>query len=312
MTILANQVGLDIAQSFLDIQIAGQPRRTLANNYDGIMELIGLLPEEAIIHMEASGGHDRLVRRLLKQEGFTSHRHNPRKVRRIADAFGVSAKTDALDAYVLSRAGHILPEPVAKSAQKEALCDISRTIEDLQKDRSDWKRRLKTPELAPQAKAAANAVIDFLDAQIENLKKEFLKMVRQSDSARAYKLALSVRNIGPDTARVLICELPDDLTPFSLGQICSYGGIAPMDDSSGKRTNEKRIRPGNMHLKACLYMPAIGAISRDPWAKDLYARLKAKGKKHQQAAVAVMRRLLRHAIAVLKRGTPWQIQQPTP
>jgi hypothetical protein len=53
-------------------------------------------------------------------------------------------------------------------------------------------------------------------------------------------------------------------------------------------------------------MPALSVVKSHAWAKDLYERQRALGKPFLVAIVAVMRHLLCHILAVLKRETPWQ------
>ena len=81
-----------------------------------------------------------------------------------------------------------------------------------------------------------------------------------------------------------------------------------MDDSSGKRTGPARVGRGNPRLKKGLYMSAVTAISHREWAKSLYARLMAKGKTHDQAMVAIMRRILLRVVCVIHRGSTWQVE----
>ena len=118
--------------------------------------------------------------------------------------------------------------------------------------------------------------------------------------------------MGPATARVLLCELPEDLPERTPAQICSYCALAPLDDSSGARRGPARLGQGNRRVKAALYMAAMCAVRTQRWAKELYARLRSKGRAHQQAICAVMRRLLLRAVAVLKRGSPWKDEPQRP
>ncbi len=123
---------------------------------------------------------------------------------------------------------------------------------------------------------------------------------------------MSVPGVGPVTACAVVAELPDDLSGVSTAQAAAYAGLAPLDDSSGKRDGPKTVGRGNARLKAALYMPALGLVRRPGWARDLYTRLKDKGRRHQAAIVAVMRKLLTRVVAVLKRGTPWQENTTAP
>ncbi len=65
-----------------------------------------------------------------------------------------------------------------------------------------------------------------------------------------------------------------------------------------------------MHLKAALYMPAMALVSRNTWGKTCYRNIRSKGLAHQQAIVAVMRKLLLQLVAVLKRQTAWMLEAP--
>src|SRR5688572_29257430 len=103
MNILAPQVGIDVDKSSLVFSIeSGKPFR-IDNAEDAIRSCAGRLPAGSQIHLEASGGYERLVRRILEEAGFPVHVHNPLKTRRLAQARGTRAKTDPLDAQALAR-----------------------------------------------------------------------------------------------------------------------------------------------------------------------------------------------------------------
>lgn len=64
--------------------------------------------------LEASGGYEALVMQVFEAAGLTVIRMNPQRVRAFAQAEGIRAKTDALDAYVLARFG-VRMQPVARA-----------------------------------------------------------------------------------------------------------------------------------------------------------------------------------------------------
>jgi hypothetical protein len=65
-----------------------------------------------------------------------------------------------------------------------------------------------------------------------------------------------------------------------------------------------------MFLKGAFYMPAVNRVGIAPWAKEIYARRRARGCNHQQALVPVMRKMLTQVAAVLRRRSPWQAEPP--
>ena len=53
-------------------------------------------------------------------------------------------------------------------------------------------------------------------------------------------------------------------------------------------------------------MAAMSATRFDPEVKEMYGRLKGRGKHHKVALVAVMRRLVVTANALLRDGRMWE------
>jgi len=311
MSIVASQVGIDVSLDWLDVSIDSGKAFRKPNTADGVRSLIQRLPAGSVIHLESSGGYERIPRSLLRKAGFEVRTHDPLKVKRQAQVEGRRGKTDALDARHLSNSGNLLKAQPEKSEARESLCDLSRTIQELKKAATQMTGRAARPGLATHAKNALKAAAAGLSLQAAKLEKEFVKMVKASPLADRYRLALSVQGVGPCLARVATSELPDRVHESTNAQLSSYAGIAPIDDNSGKKKAKARIRPGNAKLKAALYMPAMACVSRYEWAKDLYGRLRAKGRTHQQAIVAVMRRLLIRILDVVKRETPW-VAKPNP
>ena len=303
-------VGIDVSKDELVVFALGKRLGGFANTEAGLSKLREKLPAGAQVHLEASGGYDRLARALLGRWGFEVRLHNPRKVRRMADGIGFIAKNDQMDAEVLALIGPLICSKIAKNAQQERLCDISRTIKSLRDEASRHSTQMQAAGIPEQCRQAYRAVNTVIERQIQRLSKLFVKLVRESEFRERYELALSVPGIGPVTARVLACELPADLSGFSPKRLSSYAGLAPMEDQSGCKNRPRRIRKGNVHIKAAMFMPAVWAMSRLKWANELYTGLRAKGRLHGQAMVAVMRRLLVIATTVMRRGTPFQGAQP--
>jgi transposase len=310
MHIVSNEVGIDVCKDWLDVSLEGARTFRASNTLAGIDQLEGRIPSGSVIHMESSGGYERLAHRELRSRGHLVRVHNPRKVRRLADVRGLSAKTDDLDARHLSTCGKVLPVRPDKSSQRESLCDISRAIQTLKADSSAYKKRIQTPELEPAVVGVYKELVKALELEIRELEKTFVQRVKGSSLKTKYAHALSVPGIGPVAARVLVSELHEELSGIGSRQVCSYAGLAPMDEASGKTIRASRLRKGNSHLKAAMYMPALTAIAKHQWAKDLYAGLRAKGRNHEQAIVPVMRRMLVRVVVVLKRGSPWQVEPP--
>jgi transposase len=311
MNIVASEVGVDVSKGHLDVSVDGAKSFRIANTQEDCQALVSRLPQGSVVHLESSGGYERTVRRVLSEAGIRVETHDPLKVRRMAQAGSKKvrprkAKTDPIDAKNLAEVGATLPAAVDKSLGRQGLCDHSRAIDETRAVAAQFLVRARACELDDIAKQAYTQVAAQLNRIAEELEAQFVDRVERSKLATRYRLALSVPGVGPRLARVATCELPEDLTHCSTAQAASYAGLAPIDHSSGARIGKARIGRGNSRIKAACYMPAICAIRFQAWAKELYAKLRAKGCHHQHAVVAVMRRILVRVAAVIRRGTPWQ------
>lgn len=308
MDILTSQVGIDVSLDELVVSV-DQNRPLLAPNTEsGCDEVIRYIPVGSVVHLEATGGYERLIRRKLTEAGLKVVLHNPLKARRLAQSQGIKAKTDSVDAKVLSKSGQLLPERKVKSISRQELADHSRAIQTLKETIAGFRKRAGMPELDQSARDLYVACILDLKKKMEASIALFEQRVKQSECAKEYKLLQSIPGVGVVTARICVCEFPEDLHERSADQIASYAGLAPIDNSSGRRRGKSRLGHGNSRLKGAFYMPALSTIRDQAWANTLYAGLLAKGKCHQSAMVAVMRRLLVRAVAVVKRGSAWQAE----
>lgn len=307
-------VGIDASKDRLEVLVDRPNNRRLgfANDARGVARLVRELGDgRYVVAIEATGRYESLARHALEAAGHDVRLQNPRQVRRLAEGLGVQAKTDGLDAEVLARTAELCAPNEPRSAVREALGDLSRTIDALKVDRAGHLKRVQVPGFSKVAAAALRRVVAALDRQIRNLEAEFVRQVGASPLAERYRLVLGVPNVGPCLARIAVCELPENLESWSIRQLSSYAGLPPMNKSSGKKELPARVpKHKNAHLKAGLYMPAMVAVQRSPWATKTYARLRARGLVHQSAVVAVMHKLLFHIVAVLKRGSAWEAEPP--
>lgn len=308
------KVGIDVSKDTLDVYIERDGLRTMSlpNDAAGVARLaLELSKFPCTAAMEASGRYELLARRALEESGCRVVVQNPRQVRRLADGLGANAKTDRLDARLLARTAALCAPNAPKSADREALADVSRLIQRLKLERSGHLKRLQTPGLCQAAALCLARLAEMLAAEIGALERGFERECAQTALWERFKIAQTVPGVGPTLARIAVCELPEDLGAWSVRQLSSYAGVAPMDDSSGSRKGCPRVpRHKNARLKAGLYMPAMSLVKSDPKAREVYARLRANARTHQQAIVAVMHKLLIRMVCVMKRGTPWEAEPP--
>ena len=131
-----------------------------------------------------------------------------------------------------------------------------------------------------------------LEKRVDQLKERLWNRVRDR---RAPRLLASIEGIGKWSAAVLYCEI-GDITRFSSAKkLIAYAGLDPQREESGDIAREKTIsKQGNAHIRSVLYGCPAAAIrnSTNPPVRDLYDRLKERGKHQKVAEVACMRKLL--------------------
>ena len=304
-------VGIDVAKDSFVVSIDKGKPFELANTKARCLDLAERLPIGAIIHLEATGGYERLVRHTLADKGFVVHIHNPLNARRMNQARSVKAKTDPIDAIQLAESGPLLPLRKAKSLEQEHLADHSRTIDTLTLTVAGFKKRLARPLLDPFAADGLERAISDLESRIQELERSFAQRIRTSSLAVEHQLLLSVPGVGPVTARRVMSELPANYMEATPAQIASYAGTVPFDHSSGKFKGKAHVGRGNSHLKGATYMGVMSLLASDACFKAHYQRMRARGSCHQEAAVALMRKLLMRIVVVLHRGTPWVKDLPS-
>ena len=82
-------------------------------------------------------------------------------------------------------------------------------------------------------------------------------------------------------------------------------GLAPFADDSGTSHRIRHIRGGRGKVRIALYQAAVAAIRYCPTLKAFYAALKARGKATKVALIAVARKILVLANALLRTMTPY-------
>ncbi len=104
-------VGIDVSKAILDIAASSAIEQfSVGNDSDGFDAIIAELRMYAIalVLMKATGGLETAIVCALQAEGFELAVVNPRQARDFARAMGYLAKTDSIDARVLSQMAEVL------------------------------------------------------------------------------------------------------------------------------------------------------------------------------------------------------------
>jgi len=286
--------GLDISKQNLQLHLPDRVH-DLANTPAGHRRLLKLLADFPAVQVvcEATGGYEREVVASLHQSNLPVSVLNPARVRHFARATGQHAKTDHIDAVVLSDYGTKLqPKATApRTQQEQQLTELIRRrmqLLDLLVAQRQQVESLTMASLKQQARKLLRRLESDL-AQIEALLKELRSQAPLLDT-RVEKLQ-AIKGVGMITAMAVLAELPE-LGTLNRHQAAALAGLAPHPRDSGQWHGRRTIGGGRAPVRRALYMAALVGARSNRRFKEFYQRLRAAGKPAKVALTAVMRKLV--------------------
>ena len=151
----------------------------------------------------------------------------------------------------------------------------------------------------------------MLDAQILELENRIERVMTQEKTLADKAMRLrSIPGIGPVSAAMLIAEMPE-LGKMTSGEAAAMAGLAPVSYDSGTMRGKRMIAGGRRALRHVLYQAALAAAYHNPVLKSVAQRLNERGKPDKLVILAVARRLVTIANAILKRGSTGSNQSQT-
>lgn len=307
-------VGIDVCESWLDVHIIPAALTfRVANTAQGHAQLKRRLKahDVELIAIEATGKWHRKVHRSLHAGGYRVAVVNPLRARLFAEAIGLLAKTDRLDARMLALFAASLT-PSAKPPAPAAIEELKELVQGRDSavgERTALKNQLASAEttfLRRQLKRRIARIATDIGA----LEREILRRIETNENlAHRYAILLSIPAIGPVVAATLLARL-DELGHVTDKQIAMLAGLAPLADDSGKRQGDRVIRCGRDAVRVVLYLAAVTATRSNPDMKLFYKRLTAAGKEPKVALIAAARKLLVLANALVNQDRVWQPAAP--
>ena len=303
-------VGIDVGKSQLDVAIYPLERHLrIPNSVEPISKLIQLLKELDVsrIVLEATGRYEHEFVFACDKAGLPVCVVDPVKVRRFAQALGIHAKTDKIDAGVIARFAATMKLEAKPIPDKQ-----SRVIKDLLTRRSQLmemstmeKNRLQI--MPKELHSSIKGLLKTLEKQIEAISNKVDGLVRQVKEWRVKtEILTSVPGVGKVLAYTLLSELPE-LGSLNSKEIAALVGLAPFNKESGRMTGKRRIRGGRPRVRTIMFMAMMSSIQCNPVFKRYYERLKAAGKLPKVALVACMRKLIVILNTMVKNQQRWDV-----
>jgi transposase len=303
-------VGVDVSKDRLDVCVLpSEEAFAVARDSEGVEALAERLQAlgPTLVVMEATGGFETILAAGLASAGLPLVVINPRQIRAFAQAVGLKAKTDPLDAFVIARFAQAVrpePRPVPDGAAR-ALGELvarRRQLVEMMTAERNRRRMIVQPKLA----RSVDRVLAMLQQELSALERDLDDTIRGTPVwCETEALLVSVPGVGDKTAKALIAELPE-LGSLNRRRIAALAGLAPFNRDSGRFRGQRRIGGGRTPVRTALYMAALVAKKHNPVMRAFAERLSAAGKPPKLIIIAVARRLLTILNTIVRTKTPWQ------
>lgn len=295
-------LGVDVSKASLDLHHLAKSWQ-VPNSPQGFRKLIAYLKKHpARVVCEASGPYHLPLVLALQKAKLEVCVVNPRQVRDFAKSRGILAKTDVLDARVLTLYADSCPPRATAPLPSEQLL-LAAWVDrrqQLVEQRTAESNRTE-PHLPPQVAKHLRDSIRLLDRRIAQVEKKIQQLLAASPQINEKIHCLQgVRGVGAITAVAVMAAIPE-LGSLNRGQVAALTGTAPLNRDSGTLKGKRTTWGGRSKVRNALFMAALSASRCNPVLKPLYQRLRLNGKPHKVALTAVMRRLVIHLNSLLKQ-----------
>ncbi len=304
-------VGVDVSKDSLDVYRPDTAEQIKIDNSEAaVADLCQQLQKKKrhlIVVMEATGGYERLLVNQLALHDIKAAVINPRRVRDFAKGVGMDAKTDPIDAKILSQYGEVVsPKPMAVKSEHEQkhAALVARRNQLLELISQENNRLQQTWD--DDAKQSIRDVLEMLKKQLKSIDSQLAKMLKaDAKNQRTIEILQSAKGVGPVMISTLIAELPE-LGRLNRAEIAKLVGVAPINRDSGKKSGKRFIGGGRGQVRRVLYMATIVAIRHNEKIRTFYQHLKSKGKESKVAIVACMRKFITILNLLVKTDQLWQ------
>ena len=303
-------VGIDVSTELLDVAASDAQQWQLNNDeggYAALLERFAALAPTLVV-MEATGGLERALAAQLAAAGVAVRVVNARQVRRFAQAAGVLAKTDRIDARVLVRFAQAMQpaERAIASEEQLALQALIARRRQLIGMLTMEKNRLSRAHRGIQADLREN--IRWLQKRLAKVDDDTGQALQQCGIWREkIELLNSVPGVAERTSASLLADLPE-LGTLNRRQISALVGVAPFNRDSGRWQGKRSVYGGRATVRSALYMATLVGARHNPVLRVFYQRLRHAGKPPKVALVACMRKLLVILNTLLKTRQTWSPQ----
>jgi len=309
--------GVDVSKDTLDIYYNDSDGKEyylkVANDTKGHDVILRKLGIHRTYVMESSGPYYLRLAFAIKTLDGDVRVENPTRVKRFIQMHLERNKSDKKDArWLYFYAKHRETSEWKLPPREQLYCmQIMGSIDLYSRQLVMITNQIHSLEQIP---VQMKEVIKSLQAIKHNVEKEIKKLEKNLQSQLAswqgeqLKNITSIPGLGKRAVALLIVYTDGFKKISNYRQLIALAGLAPREHTSGTSVRGRKgiCKMGTGHLRNVLYMCSLSAIKHNGACKELYERLKAKGKRSKVALIAVCNKLLKQAFAIATKGTFYQ------
>lgn len=302
-------IGIDVSKATLDgcfLQGSEKDSFVVLNNPKGFKK-IAAKGKGALVVMEASGPYYLQLANYLHAHSIDVCVVNPLVIKRFSQMNLQRAKTDKKDAETIANYGRVYNpkrwSPNSKNINR--INQLHSTIELLSKQIRQLKGQQEafsnSGQLAPLLKKELKSMLEFLNKKKVKLVQEVERLAEDEFGEKIDKIA-SIPGIGKKTA-IMLNVITDGFTKFEHHkQLIAYVGFSPRVYQSGTSVKGKGhiCKMGKSQIRKLLYMCSWTAKFSNKSCREMYQRLKEKGKPERVIKIAIANKLLKQAFSIGK------------
>ena len=309
-------IAIDVSKQTLDVAYLIEEKWqhfSTTNDLKGFTKIAELVEIDDWFVMEASGPYYLPLASYLFNKSLNVSVINPLVIKRFSQMKLYRAKTDKKDAKAIAE--YAMGNELKKwNKAGECIFELQQlltAIELLHKQLTQSNGQL---EAFTSSGELSKELSKYMKTMINGHKKMIAKLeVRLKEVANEhYKVTLeclkSIPGIGIKTA-IQLTIITDNFKKFeNYKQLTAYVGLSPRIFQSGTSVKGKGhiCKMGNPQVRKLLYMCSWTAKRCNSSCKEMYDRLKAKGKPERVIKIAIANKLLKQAFAIASSQTMYQ------
>jgi len=304
-------IGVDTGKHQLDIYIRPLDIFFSVSNDDqgikkAIIELKKYAPKRIII--EATGRLEQPFIFACSEADLPFVVANPLHIKRFAGAIGRRAKTDQLDADLITHYGEAIKPALSqlKPCFIRDMSDLLSRRRQLITMQTMEKNRLQI--MPKKLKGLINPILTAIKNQLEKVDEKLEKLIEKSPEYQTKNdIIQSVPGIGKVVAFTLLADMPE-LGSINNKQAAALVGVAPMNRESGSYQGRRKTQGGRYQVRTVMFMAMMSAIQCNPVFKAKYKQLVAMGKPKKVAIIACLRKMIIILNSMVRDGVHWDLE----